>query len=109
MNLIDTVPRYVSSDCRRWITQDIVTRGFGRDNLDSRLRVFLKLLHLACRHGTVERICSGHGTNQDEHDQTHALLAIVGTVEKADQRAGDDENAADPPWRRLIAMRFLIQ
>jgi phosphate/sulfate permease len=59
----------------RSLPENVAVVWSGMFNL--RLRVFLKLLHLAHRHGTVERICGGHSANQDEHDQTHALLAIV--------------------------------
>jgi len=69
----------------------------------------MKPLDLALRHGAVEGICRRHGADQNQHDQAHALLAVIGAVEKAHQRAGDDENAADPPWRGLIALGLGIQ
>ena len=52
----------------------------------------------------VERIGRRHRADQDEHDQAHTLLAVVGAVEKADAGAGQYEEPADPVWRRRRAL-----
>src|SRR6516164_1136227 len=53
-------------------------------------------LSLRLSHGLTE---AAH----DEHDQTHALLAVVGAVRKGYAGACEDQDAPDPPRRRLIA------
>ena len=68
-----------------------------------------EFLHLTGRHRTIERIGGGNGADEDEHDQPHALLAVVGAMGERDAGAGGDERAADPPRRRLIALRRLIE
>ena len=56
----------------------------------------------------VQRICRGDGADEDEHDESHPLLPVVGTVEEADARAGKDEQSADGPrWRRVVFGRFI--
>jgi hypothetical protein len=47
--------------------------------------------------------------DENQHDQAHAFLSIVGAVEEAYQRAGEDKDPANPPWRGMIAYRFGIQ
>ena len=51
----------------------------------------------------VQRISGGHGSDQYEHDQSHAFLSVVGTVEEAHAGAGENEQAADIERRRFIA------
>jgi hypothetical protein len=41
----------------------------------------------------VERVGGGDGADEDEHDEAHALLAVVGAVEEADAGAGEDQQA----------------
>jgi hypothetical protein len=41
-----------------------------------------EVLRLARRDGVVESVSGRNGTDEDEHDKTHALLAVIGTVEK---------------------------
>ena len=38
------------------------------------------------RHGAVERVGRRHRADQDQHDEAHALLAVVGAVGEADAR-----------------------
>jgi len=56
-----------------------------------------------------EGIGQRHRADQDQHDQSHALLAIVRAVCKRHARAGQHENAANPPRRRMVALRGLEQ
>jgi hypothetical protein len=83
--------------------------GLTCDNGGGRLRCGVELGDLAWRQGAVERVGGRHRTDQDQHDQAHALLAIVGAMGIADAGAGEDQEAADPPWRRLIALRLGIE
>ncbi len=46
-----------------------------------------ELLYLALGQSAVERIGGRHGADEDEHDQAHALLAIIRPMEEADQGA----------------------
>jgi hypothetical protein len=50
----------------------------------------------------VERVGGGDGADEDEHDQSHALLPVIGAVRKADAGAGKDQQGANGPrWRRV--------
>ena len=60
-------------------------------------------------HRTVQRVGGGHGADQDQHDQAHALLAVVGAVEEADQRAGDNQQRPDRQRRRGVALGGLVE
>ena len=64
---------------------------------------------LAFRQGAVERVGRRHGADQDQHDQAHALLAVVRAVGEAHAGAGQDQHAADPDRRRLVALGRGIQ
>ncbi|ESY84692.1 hypothetical protein X739_20835 [Mesorhizobium sp. LNHC220B00] len=57
----------------------------------------------------VERIGRRHHADQDQHDQAHALLAVIGAMREADAGAGEDQQRADPPGRRGIAFRRLVE
>ena len=46
--------------------------------------------------GVVERIGGGHRANQDEHDEAHAFLAVIGAVGEADAGASQDQQRANP-------------
>ena len=43
--------------------------------------------------GVVERVGGGHGADENEHDEAHAFLPVVGAVGEADAGAGEDEQA----------------
>ena len=88
---------------RARVAEDLVTAGLGCDDLARGVRVLDEGLDLARGHRAVQRIGGRHGADQDQHDQAHALLAVVRAVEEADQRAGEDQDAADPQRRRLVA------
>jgi hypothetical protein len=64
-----------------------------------------EILRVFVGDGVVERVGGGHGADQDEHDQAHAFLSVVGAVEEADAGAGEDEQAADVERRRLGYLR----
>src|SRR5579862_9699703 len=57
----------------------------------------------------VQRVGGGDGADEDEHDQAHSFLPIVGAVEEADARAGEDEQAANPERRRFGALRGFVE
>ena len=85
--------------------------GVGRDVVVEDLLGLLgdggEGLDLAEADRVVEGVGGGHGADQDEHDQAHALLAVVGAVTEADAGAGEDEQGANPERRRLGALRRL--
>ena len=53
----------------------------------------------------IERVGRRRDADQDQHDEAHALLAVVGAVEERDQRAGQDQQPADPERWRLVGGR----
>ena len=57
----------------------------------------------------IEGIGGGDSTDEDEHDEAHAFLAVVGAVTEADAAASEDEESANPEGRRLGAFRRLIE
>ena len=57
----------------------------------------------------VERVGGGDGADQDEHDEAHALLAVVGAVEVADAAAGADEQQTDVERRRRGAFGGFVE
>jgi len=59
--------------------------------------------------GVVEGVGCGHSADQDEHDETHALLSVVRAVREADTAAGADEKTADPEGWRLVVFGGLIK
>ena len=63
------------------------------------------------RHRPIERIDRGHRADQDEHDQAHALLAVVRTVCERHAAARQDEERSDPQGRRCacrLPVKFRI-
>ena len=66
-----------------------------------------EILNLAVTDGVIERIRGGHGADQNQHDESHALLAVVRAVEEADAGAGQYQQAANPKRRRCVALRRL--
>ena len=59
--------------------------------------------------GVVERVGGGDGADQDQHDQPHALLPVVGAVEEADAGAGEHHQRANGPRRRLIVLGRFVE
>jgi hypothetical protein len=68
------------------------------------LAVQAEHLHLIGADGVVQGIGGRHRADQDEHDQPHPLLPVIGAVEEADAGAGQNEERADPRgrWRRAL-------
>ncbi|MNE31782.1 hypothetical protein D3C80_1253650 [compost metagenome] len=64
---------------------------------------------LAFGHRAIEGVGHGQGADQNQHDQAHAFLAIVGAVGKGHTGAGEDQDGADPPGRRRFALGSLVQ
>ena len=57
----------------------------------------------------IQRIGRGHGADQDEHDQAHPLLSVVGTMCEADAGTGADQERPDPEGRWIVAFRRLVE
>ena len=57
----------------------------------------------------IQCVGGRHRADQDQHDQAHALLPVVGTVEEADAGAGEHEKRANGPRRRCAALRRLVE
>ncbi|MNF64671.1 hypothetical protein D3C84_464110 [compost metagenome] len=99
---------HVIGECRTRIGE-----GESWRTLDQRLLGHLghggELQCLIGGHGAVQ--CIGHrqGADQNQHDQAHAFLAVVGAVGEGHAGAGQDQHPADPPWRRAVAGRGLVQ
>ena len=66
-------------------------------------------LHAVGRGREVERVGRRHDADQDQHDQAHALLAVVRAVGEAHAGAGQDQQAADPERRRRLAFGRLVE
>ncbi len=64
---------------------------------------------LAVRHRAVQRVGGRQRADEDQHDEAHALLAVIGAVEERHQAAGQDQQAANPGWRRLGGVGRRIQ
>ena len=59
--------------------------------------------------GVVESVGGGDGADEDQHDEAHAFLSVIGAVEEADAGAGEDEQAADVERRRLGAFGSFVE
>src|SRR5258705_6379575 len=57
----------------------------------------------------VQRVGGGDSSDQDEHDQTHSLLTVVGPVGEAHAGAGEQQQRANPERRRLRAFRRFVE
>ncbi|MNO98893.1 hypothetical protein D3C76_906520 [compost metagenome] len=68
-----------------------------------------KLQRLIRGHGAVQRIGHRQGPDQNQHDQPHAFLTVIGAVGEGHAGAGQDQQAANPPRRRNIALGLLVQ
>ena len=85
------------------IADDAVAGALRGDDLGGRFRRLVEFRNLRFRQGAVQRISGGHGADQDQHDKTHALLTVVGTVREADAGAGGNQKTANPERRSLVA------
>ncbi|MNI48216.1 hypothetical protein D3C73_1027720 [compost metagenome] len=61
------------------------------------------------RHGAVQRVGNRHGPDQDQHDQAHAFLPVVGAMGKGNPGTGEDQQTADPQRRRRIILGGGVQ
>ena len=50
----------------------------------------------------IQRVGGRKNADENEHDETHAFLSVVGTVEEADAGARQNEEPANPRGRRLV-------
>ena len=48
-------------------------------------------------------------SDEDEHDEAHAFLSVVGAVKETDAGAGEDEQAADVERRWGVAFGSLVK
>ncbi len=107
--LVDRALRHVAGHGRARVAEHVVASRLPLDDLGGRVRRGAELRDLALGHRTVERVSRGHDADQDQHDQAHALLAVIGAVCEAHAGAGQDQQAADPQRRRLVAFRRLVE
>ena len=59
-----------------------------------------EILRILVGDGVVESVGGGHGADENQHDEAHAFLSVIGAVEEADAGAGEDEEAANVERRR---------
>ena len=57
----------------------------------------------------IHGVSGRQDADQDQHDQSHALLAVVRAVPEADAGAGQHQQAANPQRRRFVLFRGLVQ
>ncbi|MNE37649.1 hypothetical protein D3C80_1315100 [compost metagenome] len=84
-------------------------RGAALQGLLSDLGHRGELQRLVSRHGAVQGIGHGQGADQDQHDQAHAFLPVVGAMGERYPGAGEDQQPANPPGRWRVADRRLVQ
>src|SRR5262249_51564086 len=65
--------------------------------------------HLGEIHTAVHRIMGWQNSNENQHDQSDALLAVVRAVSKADAGASQQQNCANPKRWWFVCLRFLIK
>ncbi len=63
-----------------------------------------EILDLAVADRVIQGVRGGHRADQDQHDESHALLTVVRAVEEAHTGAGQHQQAANPKWRRCVAL-----
>lgn len=63
-------------------------RGIGRRR---NLRALCEGGHRTFGQRAVQRIGGGRATDQDQHDEAHALLPVIAAMREADRRAGEDQ------------------
>ncbi|MNN18098.1 hypothetical protein D3C81_1313030 [compost metagenome] len=99
----DEQGQHLARVCRHWL------RVTAHQRLACYLGNSRELQRLFAGHGLVQRVRHRQRADQNQHDQPHAFLAIVGAVGKGHPGAGQDQHTTDPPgWRRL-AFRCLVQ
>ncbi len=90
-----------------------VGRGRGVGRLHQAIVCDLRHRHelsgLGGWHRAVQGIGHGQGTHQNQHDQPHAFLPIVGAVGKRYAAAGQNQQAPDPDRGRVLAGGRAVQ
>ena len=92
----------------------ICARGAGGilvlgQDLPRLLRGGDELLHLHGTDSVIERVGRGDGTNENEHDQAHSFLSVIGAMVEADTGAGANQQGANGPRRRLVVLGRFIE
>jgi hypothetical protein len=91
----------------------IADRRVGTDVVVENVRGLLRhgdeILRILIGNGMVESIGGGNRVDENQHDEARAFLSIVGAVEKADPRAGKNQQAANVERGRLGALGSLIK
>ncbi len=62
--------------------------------------------HLSLVHGAVQRVRRRHRADENQHDEAHALLPVVGAVRKTHSGAGQHQQCANQQGRRRVAFGF---
>ena len=100
---------HVSGDVLVWIADHGARRHIFVERIGRLLRDGHELRRLLRRDGMVQGVGRGHGADEDQHDQAHALLPVVGAVRETDARAGKDQQSANPGRRRSVAFRRFVE
>ena len=66
-------------------------------------------LDVARSRSAVQRIGCGDDADQDEHDETHALLAVIGAVREGHAGAGEDQKTPHPERRGSLTLGLLVE
>ncbi len=85
---------------RRHVAVENVPGLFGRGD---------EVLDLRGAYSVVERVGGGDRADENQHDQPHALLAVIGAVVEADPGAGADHEKANWEGRRVVGFRRLVE
>ena len=75
----------------------------GAQHLGRLFRYRDEILYLVVADRMIQSIGGGNRADQDQHDESHALLPVVGAVSKAHTGASQDQQAANPEGRRCVA------
>ena len=78
--------------------------------IESRVLEFLpECIELLPGAGILQGESGREDADEDQHDQPHPLLAIVGSVREANPGAGEHEQGADPTRWRMIGIRSCVE
>ena len=101
----DLVGVHIIRDRRARIAQDREAGALRLDDLGGGVRGRDERRRLRFRQRAVQRIGGRRDADQDQHDEAHALLAVVGAVEERNAGAGEHQQPADPQRRRRVGGR----
>ena len=107
--LVDLALRDIDRDGRTGVAHHVVACGMLLDDHRGLGRCSLELLHVVRRRRVVQSVGGRHRAEQDQHDETHALLAVVRAMREADTGAGQHQQAANPQRRRRVALGLGIE